>query len=272
LHCECLIVSLRPKMDHMRLNPRVTPAAITLVKSFEGLRLTAARLADGRWTVGYGHVRFARQGAHVTDRDAEHLLLLDLSDVADRIEPLIQTELNDNQFNALVAFAFNIGIDNFARSTVLSAVNAGTLMKAAAMIEQWRRADYNGQRRVIDALVRRRAAEKALFLAPPAGAPSAPSHLISPRSDSSLVVATYDHDDQPVVLAADLSGEIARAALLPEPGSVPQLALPILLTPVLAVDDQAERAEPAAPKRERALHTSRRSAPVYRSSRGSLSR
>ena len=63
-------------------------------------------------------------------------------------------------------FAFNIGLDNFLRSGVLRRINEGSLLQAACAMEMWRKADFEGERIVIDALVRRRAAEVALFLKP----------------------------------------------------------------------------------------------------------
>ena len=129
----------------MKLHPRVTRSAVELVKRFEGLRRRAARLPDGGWTIGYGHIRSAREGAVVTPEDAEALLYYDLSDVADKVEAWTFAPLNQNQFEALTAFAFNIGTENFRRSTVLKRVNEGQHLMAAAALELWRKADFGGE-------------------------------------------------------------------------------------------------------------------------------
>src|SRR5580704_15930495 len=102
----------------MNLRNSVSPAAIELIKRFEGFRRTAAQLEDGRWTIGYGHTRSAREGATVTEDDAEALLLFDLIEPQGAINALVFTPLSQNQFDALTAFVFNIGVDEFRHSAV----------------------------------------------------------------------------------------------------------------------------------------------------------
>ena len=89
-------------LGQMKLNARVSPAAIELVKRFEGLRTTAARLEDGGWTVGYGHVVFAREGVTVTPDDAEVLLRYDLNEIANALDHLITAPVHQHQYYALV--------------------------------------------------------------------------------------------------------------------------------------------------------------------------
>ena len=138
---------------------RVSRAAIDLLKRFEGYRQTAAQLPDGRWTIGHGHTLTAREGVQVSVSDAEALLLYDLITVAHVVNENAFAPLNQNQFDALCSFAFNIGVDNFRRSQMLKRLNAGEAVQAACAMELWRKADFEGERIVIDALVRRRAAE-----------------------------------------------------------------------------------------------------------------
>jgi lysozyme len=153
----------------MQLHPKVSPALVARVKLFERLTLKAVHLSDGRYMVGYGHTRGAREGLTVTQREAEALLYYDLSKAALEVEARCFTPLSRAQFEALTAFAFNIGNENFRASAVLALVNEGRLLEAAEAMEAWRQADVEGRRLVMDALVRRRAAEKALFLQPPDG-------------------------------------------------------------------------------------------------------
>lgn len=163
---------------------RVSRAAIELIKRFEGYRRHAAQLPDGRWTIGYGHTLTAREGAEVSEPDAEALLVYDLISVQHAVNENIYAPVTQNQYDALCSFAFNIGLDNFRRSQVLKRLNAGAAVQAACAMELWRKADFEGERIVVDALVRRRAAEKALFLAPTGDDwVPAPSPIIRPVID-----------------------------------------------------------------------------------------
>jgi lysozyme len=224
----------------MQLHPRVTSAAVALVKRFEGFRAKAARLPNGGWTVGYGHTRAAREGAEVSETDAEALLMFDLSEVARAIEPLILAPVNANQFDALTAFAFNIGVENFKGSTVLKRLNEGAYLEAAAALELWRRAAFDGEDVVVDALVRRRAAEKALFLTPPEGFAPAPSPVVRPEFDNSVVAAAKawaEAHEKAVIVTAPLEGPAATVGLQIPPGREGDLAP----TPASAIADVAAR-------------------------------
>ena len=168
---------------------RVSPAAIALIKRFEGLRTAAVQLDDGRWTIGYGHTRSAREGAEVTEADADALLTYDLVELQAAIDELVFTPLTQNQFDALASFVFNIGVEAFRHSSVLRRINEGALLRAACAMEIWRKADFEGERIVIDALVRRRATEKALFLTPEEGFIAAPSPVVQPKIDYDAVAS-----------------------------------------------------------------------------------
>jgi len=187
----------------------VSRTAIELIKRFEGYRRKAAQLPDGRWTIGYGHTASARAGAEVSEEDAEALLLYDLMVVARAVDELTYASLTDNQFDALCAFAFSIGPDAFRRSEVLKRVNEGAFTDAAFAMELWRKAEFEGERIVIDALVRRRAAEKLLFLTPPGDAwRPAPSAVLKPELDADAALLAPRHP--PVPVAASLEGESVR--------------------------------------------------------------
>ncbi len=199
----------------MKLHPRVNRTAVELVERFEGLRRRAARLPDGGWTIGYGHTRSAREGAVVSPEDAEALLYYDLSEVATRVEAWTFTSLNQNQFEALIAFAFNIGLENFRRSTVLKRVNEGQHLQAAAAMELWRKSEVDGEGLVVDALVRRRAAEKAHYLTPPEGFRPSPTQVLKPAFDHSVIeAAAHSHmARRAAVVDAPLDGDDALAAV-----------------------------------------------------------
>ena len=182
----------------MRARQKISRAGVELIKSFEGLRATAARLPDGRWTLGYGHTFSAREGARVTQEDADALLRFDLLPIVDAINNLILAPINQNQFDALVSFCFNIGIDNFAASNVLKCLNEGRTTEAALAMDGWRSAEFNGQTYVLAPLIRRRAAEKSLFLTPEDSAGPAPSLLVQPTQDFG-----HDSGPPPQMIASD---------------------------------------------------------------------
>jgi lysozyme len=196
----------------MTMKPRhqVSRAAVALIKRFEGFRAKAAELEDGRWTIGYGHTKTARGGTEIAEADAEALLLYDLINVAHAVNEWTYAPLNQNQFDALVSFAFNIGLENFRRSTTLRRVNEGRMLEAALTMELWRRADFEGERIVVDALVRRRAYEKILFLTPVDEWAPAPSPVLPPKID--YEVAPFTLTAPPAVLKTEMTGGRAVAA------------------------------------------------------------
>jgi len=204
------------------MDPRhqVSRGGIALIKRFEGLRREAARLDDGRWTIGYGHTRTARAGATVDERDAEALLLYDLIGVAHAVNEWSHAPLNQHQFDALVSFAFNIGLENFRRSLTLRRLNEGRMVEAALAMELWRRADFEGERIVIDALVRRRAYEKTLFLKPVDSWALAPTPVLPPKLDYD--VASVMPSRPPTVVTTKMEGGRAEIERPPSEPAAPQ--------------------------------------------------
>ncbi|MEN9855171.1 MAG: hypothetical protein RL186_883 [Pseudomonadota bacterium] len=156
-------------------------AAFDLITSFEGFRARAALAPSGKWTLGFGHSATAREGLSVTRLEAEDLLRWDLLPVEDMIRQRALMPLSQNQFDALVSFAFNIGLDNFSHSAVLAAINQGKPVDAALAMQDWCHAHVNGRSIIIDALVRRRAAEIALFLDTHGARPAAPTPVVRPQ-------------------------------------------------------------------------------------------
>lgn len=193
---------------------RVSGSGLELIKRFEGYRRSAARLADGRWTIGYGHVEHAREGAEVSHDDAEALLIYDLMEIGTRIETLVHSPLSQNQFDALSSFAFNVGLENFKSSSVLRRINEGEPTKAAFALEIWRRAPFEDDVIVIDALVRRRAAEKALFLTPDTGFVPAPTPVLPPEID--FQAECRPPLKKPVAVSAPLTGPLATVERGPD--------------------------------------------------------
>lgn len=137
---------------------------LALIQQHEGFRPEPTRLPDGTWVVGYSHVRIGEPGEPVNENEAGQLLTLDLAPYEKLVNARVVVTLNQSQFDALVSFAFSVGAEAFEQSQVLRRINAGDFVAAACAIDAWRKADVGGETVIVDSLVRRRAAEKALFL------------------------------------------------------------------------------------------------------------
>ncbi len=146
---------------------KVSREGVVLIKSFEGFRPRATRSEDGRWVIGYGHTASAREGLTVSESDAELLLQYDLLPVVKALNERVSARLNQHQFDALASFAISVGVDRFLASDVLRQLNEGHAGEAADALIGW------PEPTPPDARLRRRAAERALFVADPAR----PMHL-----------------------------------------------------------------------------------------------
>jgi lysozyme len=144
---------------------KINEAGLDLVKKSEGLRLEKYQDVAGKWTIGYGHLIKKGEAfdGPITEQSATELLEQDLQLAQSAVDQLVTVQLNENQYSALVDFAYNVGRANFAASTLLKRLNSGKYSAAAAEFLKW---VYAGGRR-IDGLARRRAAERTLFLTEP---------------------------------------------------------------------------------------------------------
>jgi lysozyme len=141
---------------------RTSEAGVALIKTYEGLHLTPYLCPSRIWTIGYGHTRTVRSGLKITPDQADQMLDDDLRLVERAVQRLATGPLNDNQFAALVSFAFNVGISNFEQSTLLRLLNRGWYEQVPAQLMRWNRA--GGE--VMGGLSRRRAAEGRLWNMP----------------------------------------------------------------------------------------------------------
>ncbi|MCR9270314.1 MAG: lysozyme [Hyphomonadaceae bacterium] len=174
----------------MALNMRTSQAGLDVIKAFEGFRAQSELLPNGRWIIGYGHLRRADEGVTVTETEAEALLReYDLPPVERFVMRCVLAPLMQNEFDALVSLAFNIGSKSFASSDVVAGINGGNRLEAAHAFDLWRRAKIGGRVQVVDALVRRRAAEKALFLNAPGRHQVASSRLYRAMHDKAALPA-----------------------------------------------------------------------------------
>jgi len=143
---------------------KMTEEGLALIRRFEGFRSAAYRCPAGVWTIGYGHTSQAgpprvTAGMVISEAEARRILAADAEGFAKHVRAALTREISQPQFSALVSFAFNVGASAFLRSSVLKAVNAGRFDEVPALLGRWVRADG----RVLDGLVRRRAAEGELF-------------------------------------------------------------------------------------------------------------
>lgn len=133
---------------------------IALIKKFEGCELNAYQCSADVWTIGYGHTRGVSEGDTCTKDDAEKILIDDLVEFEGYVNDLVDAELTQNQFDALVAWTFNLGPTNLKSSTLLTRLNSGDLDDVPHQIKRWNKAGG----KVLDGLVRRREAEALLWL------------------------------------------------------------------------------------------------------------
>lgn len=139
---------------------KVSVGCLRMIQNFEGLRLRAYIDAAGVLTIGYGHIGpDVKPNMVITKEEAADLLCRDLKRFEEGVQNALTRAVNPNQFDALVSLAYNIGLGAFKKSTLLHLLNAGDEAGAAQQFERWTRVG----RQVLKGLVKRRAAERALF-------------------------------------------------------------------------------------------------------------
>lgn len=138
---------------------KTSAEGIALIKKFEGLELDSYQCSANVWTLGYGHTQGVAEGDSCSEEEAEIILVNDLKEFETYVNALVDVDLDQNQFDALVAWTFNLGPTNLRTSTLLKKLNAGDYNDVPSEIKRWNRA--GGQ--VLDGLIRRREAEALLF-------------------------------------------------------------------------------------------------------------
>lgn len=141
---------------------KIGAKGLALIKEFEGCELTAYKDPVGILTIGYGSTGpHVKPGMTITEAEAEALLKKDLARFESAVNKLTGGKVTQDQFDSLVAFAFNVGegAGGLKTSTLLREHNAGDFAEAAEQFKRWNRAGG----RVLAGLTRRRAAEAALY-------------------------------------------------------------------------------------------------------------
>lgn len=145
---------------------QISKKGIDLIKQFEGLRLKPYLDVAGIPTIGYGNTyydngrRVSLRDEPITEERAEVLLGESVRRYADAVSRYVQVSISQNQFDALVSFAYNVGNEALRKSTLLLKLNKWLYKEAGEEFDKWVYA--NGER--VQGLVNRRAQEKALFL------------------------------------------------------------------------------------------------------------
>lgn len=136
-----------------------------LIQEFEGLRLSAYKDSAGVPTIGYGNITYidgskVKMGDKITQEKADELFRYYADRFAKQVDAVVKAALNQNQFNALVSLAYNIGIGAFSKSTLLKKVNVNSCDSSIKNeFMKW----VNAGGRKIQGLVNRRAKESALY-------------------------------------------------------------------------------------------------------------
>jgi lysozyme len=144
---------------------KLNKAGIDLMHEFEGCSLEAYLCPANKWTIGYGNTYYengkpVQQGDKITQQEADHLFGLIAEDFAKRLRNLLRVIINENQFSALVSFAYNTGVANLKKSTLLKKVNANPLDPTITNeFMKWNK----GGGKVLAGLTRRREHEYKLY-------------------------------------------------------------------------------------------------------------
>ena len=141
---------------------KISEKGLQLIKKFEGFRSEAYYCTSGVLTIGYGHTQGVEENDTCTMEEATEFLKKDVEKAERTINDLVKCELNQNQFDALVSFVYNIGRENFRRSSMLKFLNSNHYPLSSGQFDRW----IHSRGKVVQGLVKRRAAEKALFLEP----------------------------------------------------------------------------------------------------------
>ena len=144
---------------------KISGAGIDLIRSFESLQLSAYNDGVGVWTIGFGTTRYpdgsmVKRGETCTREQAKAYMAHDLIKFENAVNDRVKVSITQNQYDALVSLAYNIGDNAFKSSTLLKKLNAGDYHGAADQFLVWNK----GGGKVMQGLVNRRKAERALFL------------------------------------------------------------------------------------------------------------
>ena len=138
---------------------KISLEGLSLIKKFEGCKLEAYKCSAGVWTIGYGHTTGVKEGDVCTQEEAEKLLRGDIFKFEEYVQDSVKVDLDQSQFDALVAWTFNLGPGNLRESTMLKKLNNQEYESVPFEMRRWNKAGG----KTLDGLIRRREAESLLF-------------------------------------------------------------------------------------------------------------
>jgi len=138
---------------------KISQEGLALIKRFEGCRLEAYKCSANVLTIGYGHTGGVKETDTITQEEADELLEKDVLKFEEYVEDNVIVELDQSQFDALVAWTFNLGPGNLRESTMLKKLNEADYASVPSEMKRWNKAGG----KTLDGLIRRRNAEALLF-------------------------------------------------------------------------------------------------------------
>ena len=143
----------------IRNKMKISEDGLELIKKFEGCETTAYQDSVGVWTIGFGHTKGVEEGQTCSIEDAESMLADEMDEYEGYINNMVKVELQQHEFDSLVAWVYNLGPTNLSESTMLKVLNGGQFDRVPDEMNRWTRA--GGE--ILEGLVRRRQAESLMF-------------------------------------------------------------------------------------------------------------
>ena len=139
---------------------QVSKECVNFIKKWEGFRGKSYKCAANVWTIGYGHTHGVKPGMTISESEASEILRKDIATFASAVSSIVKAPLSQHQFDALVSFCFNVGIEAFRKSTLVKKLNQRMYHSASLEFERW----IHGGGKRLKGLENRRKEEKEMFL------------------------------------------------------------------------------------------------------------
>ena len=143
----------------IRNKMKISEDGLELIKKFEGCETSAYQDSVGVWTIGFGHTKGVEEGQTCSIEDAESMLADEMDEYEGYINNMVKVDLQQHEFDSLVAWVYNLGPTNLGESTMLKVLNGGQFDRVPDEMNRWTRA--GGE--ILEGLVRRRQAESLMF-------------------------------------------------------------------------------------------------------------
>ena len=116
---------------------KISQEGIALIKHYEGCKLESYQCSAGVWTIGYGSTKNVKEGMSIDAEKAEQLLIKDLAIFEKEVANLVSVPLEQNQYDAIVSWTFNLGSSNLKASTMLKVLNNGVYEAVPEQLKRW---------------------------------------------------------------------------------------------------------------------------------------